>query len=78
MYLLILGVVLLVMKWRGVYPVAGWPWWAVLAPFVLTALWWFWADWSGYTRRKAMQRELRETQKRGERRMEALGEKPRR
>jgi small Trp-rich protein len=45
---------------------------------VLTALWWFWADWAGYTRRKAMQRELRETQKRWERRMEALGEKPRR
>jgi small Trp-rich protein len=78
MYLLILGVVLLIMKWQAVGPVAGWQWWEVLAPFALAVAWWSWADWSGYTKRKAVQREWQETQRRRERRLERLGEKPRR
>ena len=36
---------------------ALWSWWMVLAPFGLAVLWWAWADWSGYTKRKAMQKE---------------------
>ncbi|MDR2991695.1 MAG: TIGR04438 family Trp-rich protein [Burkholderiaceae bacterium] len=78
MYMLILGVALLVMKWQALGPVAQWPWWVTLTPFALTVVWWFWADWSGYTQRKAMQRELRETQRRRQRRMEMWGQKPRR
>ena len=57
MLFLILGVVLLVLKYLEIGPVALWSWWMVLAPFGLAVLWWAWADWSGYTKRKAMQKE---------------------
>ena len=55
MYLLGIGIVLLLMKWQEIGPVAAWSWWIVLAPFAAAALWWTWADWSGYTKRKAME-----------------------
>ena len=53
MYVLALGLVLLVLKYLDVAPVAGWDWWILLAPFPLTAAWWLVADWSGHTRRRA-------------------------
>lgn len=57
MYLLGLGLVLVALKLLELGPVADWSWWAVLIPFPLAALWWTWADWSGYTKRVAMERE---------------------
>lgn len=57
MYLLGLGLVLLLLKYTEVGPVAAWSWWWVLAPFALAVAWWAWADSSGYTKRKAMARE---------------------
>ena len=57
MYLLVLGVLLLILKYLEVAPVASWDWWSVLVPFPLAMLWWWWADFSGYTRRKAMEKE---------------------
>ena len=36
--------------------VAEWSWWIVLTPFALAAAWWQWADWSGYTKRKEMEK----------------------
>ncbi len=57
MYLLGLGLVLVALKLLELSPVADWSWWAVLIPFPLAALWWTWADWSGYTKRVAMARE---------------------
>jgi len=57
MYLLGLGLVLVALKLLELSPVADWSWWAVLIPFPLAALWWTWADWSGYTKRVAMERE---------------------
>ena len=35
MYLLLLGLVLLGLKYLEVGPVAGWSWWWVLSPFAL-------------------------------------------
>lgn len=57
MYLLGLGLILLLLKYAEVDPVAAWSWWWVLAPFGLAVAWWAWADSSGYTKRKAMERE---------------------
>ena len=57
MYLLGLGLVLLAMKYLEIGPVATWSWWLVLTPFGLAVLWWAWADWSGYTKRRAMERD---------------------
>ena len=73
MYLLALGLVLLVMKYLGVAPVATISWWWVLSPFALAATWWAWADASGYTRRKAMEREDQRRKSRIDRQKDAMG-----
>ena len=57
MYFLGLGLILLAMKYLEIGPVANWSWWLVMAPFALAVAWWAWADASGYTKRKAMDRE---------------------
>jgi small Trp-rich protein len=44
----------------------------VLLPFGLAALWWAWADSSGYTKRKAMERENDRREMRRARTKEAL------
>lgn len=60
MYFLGLGVVLLLLKFLDIAPVAAWGWadrWYLFAaPFILAVAWWAWADWSGYTKKKAMEK----------------------
>ncbi|MDO8448245.1 TIGR04438 family Trp-rich protein [Rhodoferax sp.] len=73
MYLLGLGLILLVLKYLEIGPVAAWAWWIVLAPFGLAILWWTWADASGYTKKKAMERENARRQARIDGNREALG-----
>ena len=73
MYFLGLGLVLLAMKYLEYGPVAAWSWWIVLAPFALAVAWWSWADSSGYTTRKAMERENARRDERIERNKAALG-----
>ena len=73
MLFLLLGIVLLLMKWQEIGFVAGWPWWVVLAPFGLAVMWWSWADWSGYTKRKAMEGEEARKKARQEKNREQLG-----
>lgn len=77
MYFLGLGVVLLIMKYLEIGPVAAWSWWVVLAPFALAVAWWTWADTSGYTKRKAMEREDARRQDRIDRNKTAIGTMPR-
>ncbi len=62
MWLIVVGVLLLLMKVAEVGPGADLSWWWVLAPFGLAVLWWEFADKTGYTQRKAMDR-LDERQK---------------
>lgn len=76
MYLLGLGLVLLALKYLGVDPVAAWSWWLVMAPFGLAVAWWAWADGTGYTKRKAMERENRRRDARIDASREALGMLP--
>jgi small Trp-rich protein len=78
MYLLGLGVVLLAMKYLEMGPVATWEWWWVLSPFALAVVWWTWADWSGYTKRKAVEKEEQRKQARIDKSREAIGIKTRR
>ncbi len=73
MYFLGLGLVLLVMKYLEIAPVAAWQWWVVLSPFGLAVLWWAWADWSGYTKKQAMRRENARKQVRIDKTREAIG-----
>lgn len=73
MYLLGLGVVLLLLKYLEFGVVTEWPWWVVLAPFGLAVLWWFWADKSGYTKRKAVEKMDQKKRERIDKHRDALG-----
>jgi small Trp-rich protein len=68
-----LGVVLLLMKYLEIAAVANWSWWVVLAPFGLAVIWWAWADASGYTKRKAMEKMEERKADRLAKNREALG-----
>ena len=78
MLLLGLGIILLLMKYLEFGVVAEWSWWAVLSPFAGAVAWWTWADWSGYTKRKAVERENARKQARIDKQREQLGLGPRR
>lgn len=67
------GILLLALKYLEIDPVAGWPWWGVLIPFGLAAVWWTWADWSGYTKKKAVQRENDKRKARIDKSRQAMG-----
>jgi len=54
MYLVVLGVALLLMKITDFGPVATWSWFLVLAPFGVAMVWWAWADASGWTKQREM------------------------
>ncbi len=73
MYLLGLGMIFLAMKFFGWGMVAAWDWWFVVAPFGLAVLWWAWADWSGYTKKKVMKQEDARRQHRVDMNRQALG-----
>ncbi len=72
-----LGILLLALKYLEIGPVAGWDWMWVLSPFALAVAWWAWADWSGYTKKKAVQREDEKKQNRIDKTKATLGSKPR-
>ncbi|CDS49962.1 FIG00932595: hypothetical protein [Polaromonas sp. CG9_12] len=73
MYLLMIGVLGLVLKYLQTEPVAGWSWWLVFSPFALAAVWWAWADASGYTKRKEIEKMDYRKKKRIDRQRTALG-----
>jgi small Trp-rich protein len=78
MYLLIAGMVLMLLKYLQIGFVAELSWWWVLSPFALAVAWWAWADATGYTKRKAMEKMDQKKQDRIEKQREALGIKSRR
>jgi small Trp-rich protein len=73
MYFLIIGIVLLVLWYGEIGPVAAWSWYVVFSPFLLAVLWWWWADWTGYTKKKAVERENIKKQARIDKSREAMG-----
>ncbi|MCZ2495202.1 TIGR04438 family Trp-rich protein [Xylophilus sp. Kf1] len=72
MAFLLVGIVLLALKFFDVSPVAGWSWWVVLLPFALAAAWWTLADRLGYTSRKAAARDEARKQARIDKQREML------
>lgn len=76
MYFLVIGIITLLMKYLEIGPVAEWSWWVVLAPFGLAVAWWTWADWSGYTKKKAVERDDLRRKARIDKSREALGMGP--
>jgi small Trp-rich protein len=73
MYFLGFGIVLMLLKFLEIGPTASWDWWVVLAPFGLAVAWWAWADMSGYTKKKAMDRMDDRKQARIDKNREAIG-----
>ena len=73
MWFLMLGVLSVLLKYFEVGPVGQWSWWIVLIPFPLAMAWWSYADWSGYTKRKVIERENERKRERIERQRSQLG-----
>jgi small Trp-rich protein len=73
MYFIVLGVLLLIMKAADFGVVATWSWWAVLWPFGAAVIWWAWADGTGYTKRKEVEKMDKRVAKRREENLENLG-----
>ena len=73
MYFLLIGILLLVLKFMEFGIVAQWSWWVVLAPFALAVAWWAWADATGYTKKKAMDKMDQRKKNRIEKKLDALG-----
>ncbi|XHS77751.1 TIGR04438 family Trp-rich protein [Burkholderiaceae bacterium UC74_6] len=73
MAFIVIGVLLMLLKFGEVGPVAGlaWPW--VLSPFGLALVWWAWSDMTGRTSKKAMDRLEDRKEKRRVEAMEKLG-----
>lgn len=76
MLFLLLGLLAVALKYLEVGMVAGWSWWIVLSPFALAVAWWAWADSSGYTKRKVIEREERRKQARIDRQRSNMGLPP--
>ncbi|CAN7261686.1 MULTISPECIES: TIGR04438 family Trp-rich protein [Variovorax] len=73
MLFLLLGLLGVGLKYFEVGMVAGWSWWIVLSPFAMAVAWWAWADSSGYTKRKVIEREEARKQARIDRQRSNMG-----
>ena len=72
MYLLGLAIVLSLLKVAEIGPVAAWNWWIILGVYGAAVAWWAWADASGYTKRKAMEKMDQRKKDRLERQKQAM------
>lgn len=73
MYLLAVGIALLLMRYLEIGFMAGVSWWWVAVPFGLTVAWWAWADTTGYTKRKEMEKMDKKKKERIDKQRAALG-----
>lgn len=73
MWFLIAGLLLGLLKFADIDPVAGWHWGWILSLFALAALWWAIADGTGLTQRRAIDKMEERKVARRARDMEALG-----
>jgi small Trp-rich protein len=73
MYLLAVGIALLLMRYLEIGFMAGVSWWWVAVPFGLTVAWWAWADTTGYTKRKEVEKMDQKKKDRIDKQRAALG-----
>jgi small Trp-rich protein len=73
MWFLIVGVLMGALYLAGIEPVSNWHWGWVLLPFGLAAVWWAFADATGMTQRRAIDKMEARKVARRQRDMEALG-----
>ncbi|WKB52655.1 TIGR04438 family Trp-rich protein [Eleftheria terrae] len=72
-----LGLLFILMKWAEFGPVAAWEWWWVLSPFLAAIFWWMWADGTGYTKRREVEKMEARKEERRKKNLAALGMEPR-
>ena len=73
MVFVLLGVLLIAMKLADIGFVAAWTWWAVLSPFAAAVVWWAYADSSGLTKKREMDKLENKKLERRRKSMEAMG-----
>lgn len=73
MPLVAVGVLLLLLKWAEFGPFERMSWWIALIPFGLAILWWEFADNSGWTQRRVIDKLEKRKQDRRQKAMDALG-----
>ncbi len=73
MWFLAIGIALLLLKFLGWSAMESVSWLWTLVPFGLAVVWWAWADWSGYTKRKQFEKMEARHQKRIHKHKEAMG-----
>jgi small Trp-rich protein len=73
MLFLLMGIAGLLLKYLEISPISELSWWMVLTPFGLAVAWWSWADASGYTKRKEIEKMEDRKEKRLAKQHEALG-----
>lgn len=78
MPMLIIGVLLLLLRAAEIGPFADLSWWWVALPFAGAVAWWQFADSSGLTRKREMDKLEKRKEDRRDKAMEALGMNTRR
>jgi small Trp-rich protein len=73
MYFLLLGIAALLLKYLDIGPVATLNWFIVLSPFAMAVAWWAWADASGYTKRKEVEKMAKRKDDRIDKQRDAMG-----
>ena len=73
MWFVVLGVLLIALKLAEFGFVALWSWWWVLSPFAAALVWWAYADSSGLTKKREMDKLEDRKLERRRKNMEALG-----
>ena len=73
MWFVIIGCLLVLMRWLEFGPVAAWSWWGVLWPFGLAVIWWAWSDKMGLTQQRQMAKMEAKKKARRVAQMDALG-----
>ena len=76
MYLVVLGLILLLLKVFDIGFGDKLPGWAALLPLGFAVLWWAWADATGWTKRREMDKMEQRKKDRRAQNMEALGTGP--
>jgi small Trp-rich protein len=73
MYFVVLGVLLIALKLAEIGFVSQWTWWLVLSPFAAALVWWAYADSSGLTKKREMDKLENKKLERRRKNMEAMG-----
>lgn len=76
MYGVVIGALLVLLKLVEVEPVVNWSWWWVLSPLGAAVVWWSYADSSGLTKRREVEKMEAKKRKRREENMANLGMDP--